>query len=335
MIAAVVTTIQEATACCRALASRLGDEGARLVVVGDRKGPMRYDLPGVTFLSIGDQAKLGFSLAAVLPEGHYARKNLGYLWALREGAILLYETDDDNRPLAGWRVRSREVRARRWEGGAGWANVYRAFTEERVWPRGLPLDEVDPSMRRPAPLASAAGSFDAPIQQGLADGEPDVDAVWRLILPRDLRFTGTDSVWLPPGTWCPFNSQSTWWWPEAFVLAYLPTHCTFRMTDIWRSFVAQRCLWATKRGLVFHPSEVEQLRNAHDPIADFRGEVPGYLANRRIAACLADVALREDPSATAENLLRCYRALVGAEFLDAAELPLVERWVSDVEGARA
>jgi hypothetical protein len=108
----------------------------------------------------------------------------------------------------------------------------------------------------------------------LADHSPDVDAVWRLVLDRPFCFDKGESLYLAPGTWCPFNSQSTWWWPEAYPLLYLPSFCTFRMTDIWRSFVAQRCLWAVGQGVAFHASEVAQARNQHNLMRDFEDEVP-------------------------------------------------------------
>ena len=38
-------------------------------------------------------------------------------------------------------------------------------------------------------------------------------------------------------------------------LMYLPSTCTFRMTDIWRSLIAQRCLWELGQGVVFHAAD--------------------------------------------------------------------------------
>src|SRR5262249_43100336 len=157
---------------------------------------------------------------------------------------------------------------------------------------------------------------EAPIQQGLANLAPDVDAVWRLVLGRVIYFDrGQPSLSLPPGTWCPFNSQSTWWWPEAYPLLYLPTHCSFRLTDIWRGFVAQRWLWEMGHGLVFHGPEVPQERKPHTLLADFRDEVAGYLHNARLVRCLEGLALRPGPGSALDNLVRCYEALIAGGFL--------------------
>lgn len=325
-LVAVVTTIQAPTPSARLLAARLAAAGAELVVVGDGKGPASYDVPGARLLTLADQLRSPFALARLLPVGHYARKNVGYLAALAAGATCLYETDDDNHPNARWTPRARAADAAPVD-APGWLNVYALHSRELVWPRGLPLDEV---RGRALPPLGATRRVEAPIQQGLADGSPDVDAVWRLLLDRDFRFDAGPSVALGPGTWCPFNSQSTWWWDPAFPLLYLPSRCSFRMTDIWRSFVAQRCLWELGLPVVFHGPEVEQARNAHDLMRDFEQEIPGYTGNRRLAEVLGALSLRPGEERVAENLLRCWEALVAAGFVPAEELDLVRAWSDDL-----
>ena len=331
--AAVVTTIQPPTAAVEVLLSRLRPLSAPLVVAGDRKGPTAFDAEGAVFLDLDAQLASPFELARLGPVGHYTRKNIAYLEAIRRGATCLYETDDDNAPLPGWMPREETIDAHRID-APGWVNVYRCFSKERIWPRGLPLDEVVASVRQP-PVASATGErVRAPIQQGLANGSPDVDAVWRLVLDAPFDFDDGPSVVLAPGSWCPFNSQSTWWWPDAFPLLYLPSFCSFRMTDIWRSFVAQRCLWELGLGVVFHAAEVVQDRNLHDLMRDFNDEVPGYQRNREIARVLSDTALSPGSGAVADNLVRCYEALVAKDVFARDELTLLRAWLQGLELAR-
>src|SRR5262245_25718825 len=138
-LVSVVTTIQPPTSSVVALATLLEKHSATLVVVGDKKGPTRFPLPLARFYSLEDQRQLGYSLAKVLPVGHYARKNLGYLIAFDMGAECIYETDDDNAPLASWRPRDEEAKAVR-AAPQRWINVYRAFSDDLIWPRGYPLD---------------------------------------------------------------------------------------------------------------------------------------------------------------------------------------------------
>jgi hypothetical protein len=328
MLHAIITTIQPPTACMVALAERLQSLGAPLIVVGDSAGPAAYPLPGARLLTLADQLVLPYRLAERLPVKHYARKNLGYLTAIAAGASMIYETDDDNAPQAHWAPRTMQVDVRQLA-GPRWLNVYRAFTDQLIWPRGLPLDRIgssDPDQ----PESDALTVCQAPVQQGLVDGSPDVDAVWRLVLDRPFRFERRASVAVPPGTWCPFNTQSTWWWPSAYPLLYLPSYCSFRMTDIWRGLVAQRCLWAMGSSMVFHAAEVDQQRNEHNLMRDFEHEVPGYLNNDAIAATLESLDLRSGSEYVAQNLRTCYEALVAANFLPAKELELLDAWLDDL-----
>ena len=325
---AVVTTIQPPTAAVRELHRRLAEGGGRLIVAGDQKGPASFDLPECDFLSLANQQASGFSLAGLLPAGHYARKNIGYLQAIRAGAACIYETDDDNAPLLGWGLRRERVERARVLSGAGWVNVYRHFTADpQIWPRGFPLERL---AAPPLPGLNEAKTVRAPIQQGLVNGSPDVDAIWRLTQDRSFDFDVREPLWLGPGQWCPFNTQSTWWWPAAYPLLYVPSRCSFRMCDIWKSFVAQRCLWALGCGVVFHAPEVRQDRNPHDYARDFKDELPGFLQNARIAEILSGLSLADGEGRVAENLHACYSALVSAGIYPADEIKLVEAWLSDV-----
>src|SRR6202008_3580364 len=128
---------------------------------------------------------------------------------------------------------------------------------------------------------------------------------------------------LAPGAWCPFNSQSTWWFAAAYPLMYLPSFVSFRMTDIWRSFIAQRCLWAMGCGVVFHGAEMFQERNEHNLLRDFEQEVPSYVGNDRFRKVLEAVELDTGTHASGANLRRCYEALVHAGLIESREMPLV------------
>jgi hypothetical protein len=112
---------------------------------------------------------------------------------------------------------------------------------------------------------------------------------------------------------------------------YLPSTCSFRLTDIWRSFVAQRILWAMGYSVAFHAAEVHQDRNDHDLLKDLRDEFVGYSKNDSIATILGNLQLHSDAAATGQNMRICYEALVAAGCLETAELDLLSCWLSDVD----
>lgn len=334
---AVITTIQEPTPSVHTLVDRLAKLDARLVVAGDSKGPHTFTgLSGypwpVDFLSIPDQESGKYTLAVDLPKKHYARKNIAYLHAIASGASCIYETDDDNAPNDVWNPRKEFVSGGRIVESASdrWVNIYRYFSTENIWPRGLPLDEI----RTPVPESrNFFHQQRSPIQQGLVNGSADVDAIWRLVMDREFFFDAGESVYLAPGNWCPFNTQTTWWWPVVYPLLYIPSYCSFRMCDIWKSFVAQRCLWELGLGVVFHAPEVYQDRNIHDLTRDFRDEIPGYEKNREICGILTETKLEVGESAVAENLLRCYEELTRKGIFPPEEVKLLRCWMNDCQKA--
>lgn len=303
------------------------ENGMRIIAIGDKKTPL-VDWPeGTEFVSLNQQKKLDYSLVADLPENHYARKNVGYLLAMSRQSALIFDTDDDNAPLDSWRARASQTAARP-SFDSGWINAYRWFSDTHIWPRGLPLDKATHSAA-PGNLGAVTDVI-SPIQQGLANGSPDVDAVWRLLMDKEVIFKAADSVQLLPGAWCPFNSQSTWWFPAAYPLMYLPSFVSFRMTDIWRSFIAQRCLWALGYGVVFHEAEMFQDRNPHNLMRDFEQEVPGYLNNERIRVVLEGLNLRTGQEEVSNNLHRCYDSLIKAHLIPKSEMKLVDAWLTDI-----
>jgi len=331
--AVVVTSIAAPNVVLQALADGCRRHGWDFVVIGDAKSPPNFQLDGCRYFDLAAQRGLGFALVAHAPIGHYARKNLGYLAAIRAGAGMIVETDDDNHPLAPfWRTRERRATAALVD-GPGWVNVYRLFSETSIWPRGLPLDAIH------APLAAfetwTRAACDCPIQQELADDNPDVDAIWRLVAAQKVSFASDRAVALAPRAWAPFNSQATAWWRDAFPLLYLPTGCSFRMTDIWRSLVAQRIAWENGWRILFRSPSVRQERNAHDLMRDFADEVPGYLHNRRIAETLDGLALAPGVDMLPDNLARCYDALIGLGVLPSTERVLLDAWLADLASMSA
>jgi hypothetical protein len=330
-VALVVTTINGPNAVLKELAAGCGRQDWRFFVIGDKKGPREFACDGAEFYSLQRQIETDFAYARFCPTGHYARKNVGYLLAVAGGSNVIVETDDDNMPLPSfWAPRARLTNAARYR-GSGWVNIYRYFTDATIWPRGLPLDAVHGESAAHASLAQEW--VDVPIQQGLANDNPDVDAVYRLIMPLPQTFRADRAIALGSGAWCPFNSQNTSWWLEAFPLLYLPAYCSFRMTDIWRSFVAQRVAWECGWSILFHGPTMAQDRNEHDLMKDFADEVPGYLNNQKIKKLLDEVELMPGASAISENMLRCYRVLSANELVSAEEVPLLQSWLNDLETA--
>jgi len=326
--AILVTTINAPTESMRALAAGSVQHGHSLYAVGDTKSPSTYDLQGCQFLDVAAQQASGFELGRKAPTRSYARKAIGYLAAMRDGHQLIVETDDDNAPTEDfWLPRSETIRAPRAE-ASEWINVYAWFTDNLIWPRGYPLDRIQaaPPDFSGLPIAETL----APIQQGLADGDPDVDAVYRLVLPLPQHFRRDRKVLLGRNAWCPFNSQNTTWFRRSFPLLYLPFTCTMRMTDIYRGFVAQRVAWENRWSMLFHGPSVFQDRNVHDYMQDFRQEIDGYLNYHEVRRALEGTKLKGGESNLPDDLMTCYETMIALGALKPEEREFLAAWRQDI-----
>lgn len=326
----VVTSISSPNEVLKSIAIEAARSDFQFIVIGDTKSPANFAIKDCHYLSVPEQKTLGLQYASLCPERSYTRKNIGYLMAISEKAPYIVETDDDNFPTKEfWIKRETQIIGDQTPVN-GWVNTYSYFTDLFIYPRGFPLREarnLGPGARERLP---ASKTEYCPIQQGLADENPDVDAIYRLLYPLPAYFDKKPPLILSRGQWCPFNSQNTTFFPEAYPLMYLPAHCSFRMTDIWRSFVAQRIAWEYDWKISFHCATVYQQRNVHDLMKDFEDEISGYLHNERIAKALDATKLSNSLSDIHINLRKCYETLISMSLIANEELPLLDAWSEDL-----
>jgi len=329
----VVTTIQAPTPQVERLCSL---PGWRTVVVGDVKTPekaWRHHPHCRTFLSLEDQDAMGYRIATLLPLNNYGRKNVGFLYAIEHGAREIYETDDDNESLDGLCVFHPPLA--RLVGSV--QNPYAYFGRPDIWPRGYPLHEINrsrvPILQGCPNDAPIHPDQEWPIQQGVVDLDPDVDALFRMTQTTQvgqIRFLrDVVPVALAAGTYCPWNSQNTYWLTKAFWGLLLPVTPTIRVCDIWRSYWVQRILWELGEEILFMPATAEQVRNPHDFYLDYKQErdlydkVPDLIYLLQQWECPVDLNL----FGCIRNLTRLLAARGYWEELDAQ---LVDAWLQDL-----
>lgn len=318
----IITSIYEPTEAVQ-LFSQLDDW--QLVVVGDTKTPHDWYCPGVIYLSPDDQRNMGSTLIDDLPWKSYSRKMAGYIYAIRNGATLIADTDDDNIPLENWGQNLSFSNKFEKLQHNGFVNIYKYFTEEPIWPRGFPLKQILNSVN-PEPAEGQTGFDEIGIFQFLADEDPDVDAIYRLTNNKPIFFNKRTPLKLAFGTICPFNSQNTFFRKETYPLLYLPVHVNFRFTDILRGLVAQPILWAAGFSLGFGEATVIQKRNPHDYLIDFESEIPCYLYPEKIIDVVNRAVSKRNT--IIENMLIAYEALVKEKIVTDEEIKCLKSWLS-------
>lgn len=322
----VITSIFAPSEAVIKFASRNDSE---LIVVGDLKTPANWFCRDVRYLSTQAQLDMNFKLPGAMPFNHYCRKMVGYLDAMSRGADVIVDTDDDNIPKENWSFPAFDDQYPTVAGPTGFVNIYQLYTRKKIWPRGLPLRLINTSFdiqldTQPARIG---------VWQGLADEDPDVDAIYRLVDDSPTYFDSHPPIALAQGVVTPFNSQNTQYRRECFPLLYLPTYVTFRFTDILRGLVAQPILWAAGYQLGFVDATVVQKRNPHNYMKDFESEVPMYLQCEQVIEVVQSVIAPRN--SIAENLHLAYEALLKKGVVTGDEITTLEAWLQDIHAIGA
>lgn len=251
-----------------------------LVVIGDLKTPADYRLERGIYVSPGEQEKYDPELSEAIGWNCVGRRNFGLLWARDLGADLVAVVDDDNIPLEGWGrdlLIGNEVEVDYYETDLPAFDPLGATDHGHLWHRGYPLELVArrdyrrKTRRRVRP----------DIQADLWNGDPDVDAICRLVHAPECTF---DPRRFPMAgdRLAPFDSQNTLLTREVLRDYFLFPHVG-RMDDIWAGYYVQ----AKGFKLVYNKPSVYHGRNPHNPIRDMREEYLGYENNLKLVEDLA------------------------------------------------
>lgn len=310
--------------------------GNHTIVVGDKKTPDSWHHSSCNFISIEQQLKSEFTTAKLLPENHYTRKNLGYLYAIKSGAQAIIDTDDDNFPIiTQWNnlLNSNfEIFDHSSSEKISFKNIYSYFSNLDIpfWPRGFPLSLINDSKTIiESNDISSSNSKEIGLWQCMVNGDPDIDAIHRLIFKNTPDFTNRGALIMGNNVFCSFNSQNTLWADsDLFPLLYLPSTVSFRFTDILRGYVAQAVINVSSKKWGFYKATAYQERNVHNLMNDFRSEVSMYSNMDEIFHIIYD-SCGINHSIT-ENLLNCYSALYKNNFVEENELKILSTWTSDL-----
>lgn len=358
-IALVTTTINVPTALKGYVShfTQSGLDDLTVIVIGDRKTPPQARLwleeqewgrVNKIYMGITEQQdwlRRFPKLDKFLPWNSVQRRNLAYLIAAERGADMIITVDDDNFAtddpfFAGHEHVGRTTNLNVVSSSSGWFDIgamLRTDPPTQICPRGYLQ-----SRRHETPQISLGQRRSrVVVNAGLWLGEPDVDAVTRLVTP--VSVTGPSDSWpfplaLSKGTFCPFNSQNT-----AFAIDLLP--CIYlivmggtwrgmkvgRWDDIWMSYFAKVVVDRMGDAVTFGRPWVRQDRNQHDILEDLAGEVPAMMLTERLMPVLERITLTET------SYLEGYYELIDllrSEFSDTSRHAAEDRdyWKSVLDG---
>jgi len=343
----VVTTIFEPSEAVK-VAAKL--TGWCIVIVADTKTPADYmsrsrldQVQGAVFLNVELQRKMidaGDAFVRAVPWGHFSRKNIGYLYAIRNGAQFIFDFDDDNElnrrdgrtrsPIPGDSDRLIDMHAVSLESGH-LLNPYPLMkpgvSEHDVWPRGFPLELIKFNFSHGViKQSSVPFCLDRiAVVQSCANHDPDVDAIYRLTRPLPFNFKAGKGVIVPPGIYTPYNAQATVHTKRALWATFLPSTVPGRVSDIWRSYFSERLFAELDLSIAFVPPRVTQIRNAHNYLGDMNAEEDLYYKTSKLVEFLE--GWRDNSKELPERMENLWIALYERGYIELGDVQLVQLWL--------
>jgi hypothetical protein len=317
-----------------------------LMVIGEKDTPSnrfeQFSSSKLLYLSFQEQMKIDLHSARYISYGINAQRNIGYLIAIFCGAKVVYELDGISHiwdsdiqvyPSVQSAAEIPWLAFRRMR--SPFINIYGIFGQPQLWPRGLPLVELQnisedgwSSLRR-----NDNEIINAYIQQKLIDFDPDVDAVAQLIHRVSARRATFDHdrqpVALEPFTFSPYNSKNTIHHLNAFWGLYLPVTIHPRVADIWRGFWVQRLLWDIGGHVIFIPSTLKKYGRVKTTIKDMKTEQILHDNAGKLVRFLS--SWKYNATTLPEGVQELIAGLTKAKFLDEFEITIIQAWLHDLD----
>jgi hypothetical protein len=275
MIYIATTTINKPTKALKLFAK---NKNCKLIVALDKKSK-KFDLKDSIILSTEYQEKKWPKLSKLVGWNCIQRRNFAILEAYERGAEVIALIDDDNIPYNNWfkniyvnnKIKCKEISTnKRIFDPVGFTN------HSNLWHRGLPLELVNNRKYK----VEKKHLIKPDIQANFWNGDPDIDAVCRMIFKPECNFKKNIFPFFSKKI-SPFNSQNTLISRKVIKDYFLFPHIG-RMDDIWASFYVT----SKKYRVIYNEPTVYQQRNVHNLIKDFKDEYIGYVNSLNLVESL-------------------------------------------------
>merc|ERR1712223_507913 len=114
----------------------------------------------------------------------------------------------------------------------------------------------------------------------------------------------------------------------------LPITVDGRVSDIWRSYIANKLMGPTGYQLAFTSAIVTQYRNPHSYSKDFYNELDLYNSANKLIELLAEIEIGKEIKSGDETLdqayLRVYKDVIRKDLLGHEDLALSKAWINDL-----
>ena len=160
--------------------------------------------------------------------------------------------------------------------GPYWHNYFKTSDADiEIYPRGYPVPYRWKNNTRIEAAKTPISNQHIGVYQGISLGDPDIDAMTRIIYPKPVSSIAQKDYCLR-NIWSPYNTQNTMFAKSLFPLAFVWPYCG-RYDDIYSSFTWQKLLFNNDMYAFVGEAVNHQYRGQRNILKDMQNETEGYM----------------------------------------------------------
>ncbi|KAJ6332047.1 hypothetical protein OIU76_010431 [Salix suchowensis] len=281
-------------------------KGWQLLAIGNSRTPNDWSLKGAIYLSLEQQATLGFRVSGYLPFDSYLRKTVGYLFAIQHGAKKIFDADDRGEVIDGDLGKHFDVEL-----------IGEGARQESI----LQYSHENENRSVVNPYVHFWSKNSLAERVTIREcGKTGLEAF-------DIRFDErAPKVALPQGVMMPVNSFNTIYHSSAFWGLMLPVSVSTMASDVLRGYWGQRLLWEIGGYVVVYPPTVHR----YDTVGGypFSEEKDLHVHVGRLIKFL--VAWRSSKHKLFEKILELSFAMAEEGFWSEQDVKFTAAWLQDL-----
>lgn len=297
-----------------------------------------YNPENLIFLSLEDQDSLCYETTKHIPINSYARKNIGYLFAIQHGAREIFDTDDDMfypdfelllNNYDNWRLYYANNNSQM-------INPYEYFGRPDIWPRGFRFRDINKN--------NTNNYFSAMKNQFISKNlifqgtyiNFDTDSFFIKTngfnnnRNRNLSFHIGNPLLYLPTNYVPINSKNTRFLYKVFPSLALPVTLPSRVSDIWRGYIMQRYAWGYNGTVIYTKSKAE-FQGKNNITSNFEEEKDLFFKLDTLLDCLSNTEINQDIKRPAIFLIKLIEKLVESNILGEEDLNMYKAFIIDLD----
>lgn len=317
-----------------------------IIVAGDKKSPhaeitsllkkIEKEHVGVQTLYLHPDLQTKWKCSEVIGWNSIQRRNIALLEAIALQPTFIITVDDDNAPMEPdqvhemIRMMTTHHDKRFITTPTGWYNPGRVCITDNdtdVIHRGWPMDR-----RNEEPRVIDVAECNIGVGAMLWTGDPDIDAVDRIVKQQYVIGVARIKNVLTPGTWAPFNSQAT-----MYLASLAPLMMVWpgvgRYDDIWASYLARRVMDHFQYGVYYGYPTVHQARNDHDLTKDVAQEIFGMRHTPELVKILREITFDDRHNTIVNAMMHVHDTLHNVHFINETTRVMFYAWMDDVNNA--